>query len=118
MADIGQEFGLGAVRGLGGIDRAFQAMMFHTTKPVVDYGVVHMHPWREHWIDAADTARKIFDCIGGSDRVPVSDLLEATGAASRSTLETQLARARKCIEHLGCGLQLREEFVYVTYTGP
>ena len=97
------------------LDRAYQAMMFHTTKPVVDYGVEHMHPWREHWIDATDTDRKILDCIGGRERVPLRELLAATGA-SRDTLDVQCSRLNKRLRPLGYELQQREEFVNVTYT--
>ena len=98
------------------LDRAYHAMIQYRLRPASLYGVDHLFHWRDEWIDVTGKGRRILTCIGDRDRVPLRELTAITGAAP-DALATQLSRVRKSIKPFGYGLQQREEFVNVTYTG-
>ncbi len=98
------------------LDRAYHALIQYRLRPATLYGVDHLFLWQGEWIDVTVKGRQILACIGERVHVPRRELLEATGA-NLGTVAAQLSRLNKSLRPLGYVLQLREEFVNVTYTG-
>ena len=101
------------------LNRAYHAMLYHATRSVVACGLDHMIEWHGRYMEVKPKSRKLLECIGDRELVPVRELMKATGAETEATLETQISRLRDCLHDNGCGHDIRKDQTtyVVTYTG-